>query len=93
MESAGTDEPSTTPSDESSARAELSAYLGVPEFEHNQWTIEGEIERFGAFARGSHHVTGWRRGMAIFMALLIVAPIAISLIVFVLHLLGRAVGL
>jgi 8-oxo-dGTP pyrophosphatase MutT (NUDIX family) len=32
-------------------------------FEHNQWTFEGEIERLGAFARGSHQVSEWCCGL------------------------------
>ena len=34
---------------------------GFPAFEHNQWTVEGEIERFGAFGRGASASRGWKR--------------------------------
>ncbi len=48
---------------------------GFPEFEHNQWTVEGEIERFGAFGAGARRAGGWRRVVATIMALSLVVPI------------------
>ena len=52
--------------------------LGFPEFEHNQWTFEGRIERLGAFSRGMGRATGWRRVLGVTVALLIVVPVMIA---------------
>jgi hypothetical protein len=54
---------------------------GFPRFEHNQWTVEGEIERLGAFARGARHSRGARRWFAIGLVLLIiVVPIVVGIV-------------
>ena len=37
---------------------------GFPGFRYNQWTVEGEIERFGAFGRAASAATGWKRTVA-----------------------------
>ena len=44
---------------------EVVAEEGFPPFEHGQWTVEGEIERFGAFGRGAGPGPGLeaRRGL------------------------------
>jgi hypothetical protein len=52
----------------------------MPDFEHNQWTFEGEIERFGAFARGSHRVSGWRRRLAVIVALSILVTFVVGVV-------------
>ena len=57
---------------------ESHAEAGFPRFEHNQWTVEGEIERFGAFGRAGARAYGWRRAVAVFMALLLVVPLLIG---------------
>lgn len=62
---------------------------GFPGFEHNQWTIEGEIERFGAFGRGAASATGWKRVVALVMVLIVLAPIAMGMIVQLRIILGR----
>ncbi len=43
---------------------------GFPHFEHNQWTVEGEIERFGAFGRAASQLHGPKRWVATALALL-----------------------
>jgi hypothetical protein len=55
--------------------APVTASAGFPDFEHGQFTFEGEIERLGAFSRGARHAKGWQRGLAIFLALLFIVPI------------------
>ena len=40
---------------------------GFPELEHNQWTFEGEIERLGAFARGTSRHNGLTRVAAVIL--------------------------
>ena len=62
---------------------------GFPGFEYNQWTVEGEIERFGAFGRGAASATGWKRVVAVVMVAVILAPIALVMIGQVLTVLGR----
>lgn len=57
-----------------SSRAEI----GFPRFEHNQWTIEGEIERFGAFGRAGARARGWKRVVAVGLALVLVLPLLIG---------------
>ncbi len=51
---------------------------GFPAFEHNQWTVEGEIERFGAFGRGVSASRGWKRGVALGLLTLLLLPILIQ---------------
>jgi hypothetical protein len=62
---------------------------GFPGFRHNQWTVEGEIERFGAFARAASAATGWKRTVAWVMVVLILAPIALAFVVQLRVILGR----
>ena len=62
---------------------------GFPGFEYNQWTVEGEIERFGAFGRGAASATGWKRVVALIMVVVILAPIALVMIGQVRIILGR----
>jgi len=56
------------------------AWAGFPQFEHNQWTIEGEIERMGAFGSAGAKARGWRRGVAVAMALLLVVPLVLNVV-------------
>ena len=51
---------------------------GFPAFEHNQWTVEGEIERFGAFGRGAARSQGWKRTIAFAVLALLVLPLALQ---------------
>ena len=53
---------------------EGSARSGFPEFEHNQWTVEGEIERLGAFAAGTRRAGGWKRVVATLLVLGLIVP-------------------
>ena len=68
--------------------AEVIAEEGFPDFEHNQWTIEGEIERFGAFGRGMGRAQGWKRGMAIVLLALLVLPLVLEAVQIVARLLS-----
>ena len=54
--------------------AETTSRIGFPEFEHNQWTIEGEIERFGAFARGARRAGGLKRVVATILVVGLIVP-------------------
>ncbi len=40
---------------------------GFPEFRYNQWTVEGEIERFGALGRRGARSHGLKRWFVIFV--------------------------
>ena len=53
---------------------------GYPTFKHGQWTIEGELERVGAFARGTSSLSGPKRLMAGFIALLLILPFAVGVL-------------
>jgi hypothetical protein len=53
---------------------------GFPEFEHNQWTFEGEIERLGAYARGTSRRQGRVRVVGLVVAFAMLAPIVIGAI-------------
>jgi hypothetical protein len=86
------DDRSAPPPDDLFSRGEVTAHVGFPEFEHNQWTVEGEIERLGAFSRGSHHVRGWRRAVAVLLALIFILPLAYTVLAFALGALGRLIG-
>ena len=77
-----------TRSDRPGGRSDITSGVGFPSFEHNQWTFEGQIERLGAFARGSHRVTGWRRTVAVVLALAFLTPLAIGLVSYLVALLN-----
>ena len=66
------------PFDDASTGTEVVAEEGFPSFEHNQWTVEGEIERFGAFGRGVSSSRGWRRGVGFVLLALLVAPLVLQ---------------
>ena len=70
-----------TPPEPPSATTE--ARSGFPAFEHNQWTVEGEIERMGAFGSAGAKARGWRRGVAVAMALLLVVPLIINVVLLI----------
>lgn len=76
-----------TRSDDGGQRADISRGLEIPAYEHNQWTFEGYIERLGAFSRGASRATGWKRAIALIVALSMLAPLAIGLVVYVVGLL------
>jgi hypothetical protein len=40
---------------------------GFPDFRYNQWTVEGEIERFGALGRAGARSHGPKRWFVIFV--------------------------
>ena len=52
----------------------------MPAYEHNQWTFEGEIERLGEFSRGAARATGWKRAVALIVAVALLAPVVITLL-------------
>jgi hypothetical protein len=60
--------------------AEVVAEEGFPSFAHSQWTVEGEIERFGAFGRGAARAQGWRRVVALVLVALLVLPVVVGLV-------------
>lgn len=60
---------------------EVHAEVGVPIFEHNQWTVEGEIERFGAFAQGAARRRGPARWVAVFLLAMLLFGLAARLVV------------
>jgi hypothetical protein len=70
------------------AAAETVAEEGFPAFAHNQWTVEGEIERFGAFGRGAARATGWKRAVALLLVALLLGPVLLGGVVNLLRLLG-----
>lgn len=54
---------------------------GLGDFEHNPYTVEGEIERIGAFAAGARRASGWKGRLAMFLLLAIfVLPLLIGLV-------------
>ena len=67
---------------------EAVAEAGFPAFEHNQWTVEGEIERFGAFGRGVSASRGWKRGAAVGLLVLLVLPLLLEVVQIVSRLLS-----
>jgi hypothetical protein len=62
---------------------------GYPTFRHNQWTIEGEIERVSAFARGAGRATGGRRMMAMILAFLLILPFLVGVVMSLATLFGH----
>jgi hypothetical protein len=54
------------------------AEVGVPPFDHGQYTFEGEIERLGAFASGARRARGPKRIIAIGLVVLFVLPIVLA---------------
>jgi hypothetical protein len=78
------------PFEEAAARETAAEVVesGFPTWEHGQWTVEGEIERFGAFGRGASRARGWKRVVALVMVGLILVPIVVAVVVT----LGRALG-
>lgn len=67
---------------------EATTEQGFPAFVHGQWTVEGEIERFGAFGRGAARAQGWRRTVACLLVALLVLPIALVAVQLVARVLG-----
>ena len=81
---------SRDPFEEAAARETAAEVVesGFPTWEHNQWTVEGEIERFGAFGRGASRARGWKRVVALVMVGLILAPIVVALAANLVRVLG-----
>jgi hypothetical protein len=68
------------PEDGQGASAEGGApRQGFPTFRHAPWTVEGEIERFGAFGRGAAKVHGPKRWLAVLLVLAIVASAIVAI--------------
>lgn len=51
------------------------------ELQHSPYTVEGKIEGVGRFAAGVSQATGWRRRVAIGLALLFPVGIALALLI------------
>lgn len=62
------------------------AEAGFPTFEHNQYTIEGEIERFHHFGMAGARATGWKRAVALLIVVSFFAPLLLSVGVLLLRL-------
>lgn len=58
------------------------------ELAHNPHTFEGQIEGLGRFASGSRRVSGWRRWVAVVLAVSFLLPAGLGLIAFAVRLLG-----
>jgi hypothetical protein len=55
---------------------------GLGDFEHGQYTVEGEIERIGAFAAGARRAEGWKGRLALYLLLaILVLPVVVGLVV------------
>lgn len=70
-------------------REQTRAEVGVPSFDHGQYTIEGEIERLGAFASGARRARGPKRIVAIVLVLLFVLPIVLGAVFEIVSVLTR----
>lgn len=70
-------------------REHTRAEVGVPSFDHGQYTIEGEIERLGAFASGVRRTHGPKRIVAIVLVLLFLLPVVLGAVVEIVSLLTR----
>ena len=75
-----------TRSDEGGRRVDRDG--GFPRFEHNQWTVEGEIERMVEFARGAKSATGAKRWVALSLVALLVGPLIVGILLSVVRLLS-----
>ena len=75
-----------TRSDTGGRRVDITRGVGFQEFEHNQWTFEGRIERMAAFARGAGQTTGTRRWGVKLIAIALLFPFALWFVVTVVDL-------
>ncbi|MDX6659949.1 MAG: hypothetical protein QOJ55_771 [Solirubrobacteraceae bacterium] len=66
------------PSWDEAQAASTFAEAGFPSFEHNQYTVEGEIERFHHFGMAGARATGWKRGVAVLIVVSFFAPLVLS---------------
>jgi hypothetical protein len=66
-----------TRSDSGGRRVDITDGVGFPEFEHNQWTFEGRIERMAAFARGAGRARGTPSVAAKILLLAVLSPFVI----------------
>ena len=69
-----------TRSDSGGRRSDITQGVGFPEFEHNQWTFEGRIERLAAFAGGAGRAPGTKRVGAKVIAVAVLLPFAVLLV-------------
>jgi len=67
----------------------LGGAAGFPTFAHGQYTVEGEIERAGAFGRGLGHLHGPARWGARAIVAAIAATFAIGLVAGIVQLIGQ----
>lgn len=66
-----------TRSDDAYADPRSGGATGLGDFEHNQWTFEGEVERLGAFATGARRAGGWKLVVAWVVAAAFLLPLLI----------------
>jgi len=62
---------------------------GFPEFEHGQFTFEGEIERLGAISRNMSSAPKWTRVVAKVLAVAMLLPLVIGLGAYLVNFLTR----
>jgi hypothetical protein len=53
---------------------------GFPDFRHGQFTVEGEIERAGAFARGANRSPRTQRRVRVALFVIFGGPILVALL-------------
>jgi hypothetical protein len=51
---------------------------GLGDFDHHQYTFEGEVERLGAFAAGARRAGGWKLVVAWIVAAAFLLPIVLG---------------
>ena len=62
---------------------------GFPQWEHDVFTFEGEMERLGAMGRNMSTAPRWARVVARVMAVLILAPLAVGRVAYAIRLVTR----
>jgi len=65
------------------AAGEVKGPDGFPDWEHGQYTFEGEIERLGAVGRNMSTAPRWTRVVARVIALSMLLPFVVGLLVYV----------
>lgn len=63
------------------AAGEVAGQDGFPDWEHGQYSFEGEIERLGAIGRNMSTAPRWTRIVARILALAILLPFVVGLLV------------
>ena len=63
------------------ARRRAGAGDGFPTFRHGQWTVEGEIERWGALAQGTRGRPALKRAVVIVLVVALILPLAVATVI------------